>query len=1186
MSKKIIAFVLAIAMAFSSITVAFADEAVSAEVQALAEVGMLEGDGNGVTVEYTKKEMDRFTAAISILKLKGLYEEALAFNGEANFVDAKDLLWEDGKNVLAYLKANPTIGFAGDPTTGKFMPFEKIDEQSYIKVLLETLGYKQTTAEVAGDFTWDETIEFAESIGLKATNAKPFTIDALAKLTVSAFKSEMKNGKLLIEALIESGRVDREIAEKHGLVEVLSAALESAKAIGNTVVEVTFDGEINKAAENVSLYEIEGLTVKEAIIAGEKVVRLTTDAMVAGKVYTLTVGNVEVNFAGLAKVTGTPSLVKVEGPDTERVELTFDKVLDFVTATDVANYEIAGVKIVKAEVDGDTVTLTTEGLAPQKTHTIKVSNIASVDGAVLKSASKSFFAKVDKVAPKLEGVATRTFTRLEATFSELLSKESATDLANYTIKAGSNGELEILSIKDITKSGATKTTVEITTAPQKTGVRYELIVKGVADRAVIPNVMEKEGKATFSGKGEDKSAPTFAGFEYISKNLVKVDFTEQGYSRLDESTALDANNYSFNNGITVEKVEKLPGDKEDFRSVLLTVSDLDAKTYKLTVSGIKDEYGNEIKETEKAKTFSPKNVVAAQVKKVWASDVNEVKVEFTTDMNKEVLEDITKYSIDGNIGAPVEAEYSISAKTLTLTTGTDLVAGKTYKLTITGLKDLAGFEVNAKPTFVGVSKANDIEAPIVESIEALNDKVVKVIFSEPMQVVNPIENMTLTVESGKVMKARVAYDDNTTFEFSFDDSETYRLLDKEYTNVQFSDNFMDVAGNKLDVDSEESITEFYGDSYEPEKITLDGFEQISVKAFKLIFSDRVKLNSVQSAASGTGLTAEYAKVDGKEVKNEVILSGTTPFKLGREFKVDLSKVKSIHGIEVEYGDEKDLVLVAELEDEEVPYIEKVEATYRNEIKVTYNEDLSYGGKYLVTYYDNNGKEQTITISKVEFKDNVVTLTPSRNLENGVVYTIKVTEGAKDLAGNQGEKDVEYTFDGTNAVKIDNYITVNVVNGTKIEVIPYAALADGAYTAKIVYGDNNVLHTETINVNEASNNKSKIVISLDAEDAVLAGTTYTLTLEKDSTKYECTFNGVVEDDITVVVNSETNELEVSYAGMKEGDLITVEGISANYEVKDTDVTNGYAQFNVPTAAAKVYAVRNGIVLFYTTFTPAE
>ncbi|HCJ58161.1 MAG TPA: hypothetical protein DHV55_12990 [Clostridiaceae bacterium] len=1182
MSKKIIALVLAFAMMFSTITVAFAEEAISSEAKALATVGMLEGDGNGVTPEYTAKVMDRFTAAISLLKLKGLYADALAFKGEANFADAQDLKWEEGKNVLSYLKANPGLGFAGDPTTGKFMPFVNIDEKSYVKVLLETLGYKQTTAEVTGDFAWEETISFAGTIGLKATNANPFTIDALAKLTVSALKAQMKDGKILINVLVESGKVDKEKAIAAGLYEELTAKVESVKAIGNTTVEVTFDGEVSASyAENKANYKIAGLEVKSATLVAKDAVRLETAAMTAGKVYTLEIGEEKVSFAGLAKVTGTPALTKVEGTDTEKVELTFDKVLDFASATNVENYEIANVKVVKAELDVDKVTLTTEGLTANKTHTIKVKNIASVDGAVLKSASKSFFARVDKVAPKLEGVSTKTFTRLTATFSELLTKESAVDLANYTIKAGKDAELEILSIKDITESDATKTTVEITTAPQKTSVRYELVVSNVVDRAVVANVMVKEGKVTFTGKGEDKTAPTFTSFDYVSKNIVKVSFTEQGNTRLDEESALDVNNYSFNNDVEVVKVEKIPGEKEDFRTVLVTVSDLDAKTYKLTVSGVKDEYGNEMKTTEKAKTFSPKNVVAAQVSKVWASDKNVVKVLFTKDINKAVAEDITKYSVDGNMGAPVKAEYSISAKTLTLTMGSNLTAGKSYKLTITGLVDLAGYAVNAKPTFVGVSTANDIEAPTVESIEALNNKVVKVIFSEPMQVPANIADLKLTVETGKTMTAKVAYEDNTTFEFSFDDSKV--LEDKEYKDtLAFVGTYKDVAGNVLDVTSEDSVLEFYGDSYAPEKITLDGSDQTSVKSFKLIFSDRVDKNTVNAA----GLTASYAQADSKDVKNEVVLSSTSKLKLGKTYIVDLSAVKSIHGIGVEYGDEKNLELVADLEDEEAPYIEKVEATYRNEVKVTYNEDLNYGGKYTITYYDNNGKEQTIgtglTAAPV---DNVVTLALSKNLEAGVVYTVKVTAAAQDLAGNKSETDVEYTFDGTNAVKVGNYVTVNVVNGTTIEINSFSGLAAGKYAVKIANGDNVVLDLKEVEggedtrVNVAEGAKKVVINSIPAAKALLSGATYTLTFGS----YECAFKGIVEDSITVVVNGDN--IEVSYDGMKLNDTVYVG--ANNEKVEAAEMTAGYVQFAKPTDTTDIYVVRDGVVLFFLQgFNPAE
>ena len=127
--KKTLALILAFAMVFSTITVAFAEEpaAVSAEATALGTIGMLEGDGDGVTAEYTAKELNRLTAAIMILKLKGLYEDALKYDGVNNFVDAEELKWSEGKNILAYVKDNP-VGFGGNEK-GEFNPYDTLSEQ-------------------------------------------------------------------------------------------------------------------------------------------------------------------------------------------------------------------------------------------------------------------------------------------------------------------------------------------------------------------------------------------------------------------------------------------------------------------------------------------------------------------------------------------------------------------------------------------------------------------------------------------------------------------------------------------------------------------------------------------------------------------------------------------------------------------------------------------------------------------------------------------------------------------------------------------------------------------------------------------------------------------------------------------------------------------------------------------------
>ncbi|HCJ59059.1 MAG TPA: esterase, partial [Clostridiaceae bacterium] len=114
--RKLLAFLLAFTIAFSAAGYmdSYAAASVSAEVNVLVDIGMLVGDGNGVTREYTQKEMTRLTAAISILKLRGLYDDAVDYEGYANFADSDEVKWAEGKNIMAYLKANPNLGFIGD----------------------------------------------------------------------------------------------------------------------------------------------------------------------------------------------------------------------------------------------------------------------------------------------------------------------------------------------------------------------------------------------------------------------------------------------------------------------------------------------------------------------------------------------------------------------------------------------------------------------------------------------------------------------------------------------------------------------------------------------------------------------------------------------------------------------------------------------------------------------------------------------------------------------------------------------------------------------------------------------------------------------------------------------------------------------------------------------------------------
>lgn len=220
--KKTLAILLALALVFSSITVSFAEETLPVGAQAAKDLGMLVGDGSGVSLDYLKTTPTRIQAAVMVLRLKGLEDDAKAFTGTANFADANTAAW--AAPIMAYLNATPAVGFQG-VGNNNFNPTGKMDAKSYYKVMLETLGYKYGT-----DFTWDNVLTFAADKKLSAVaNVANFTVNDLATATIETLKANVAGGTTTLAAkLVAENVITKEAAAKAGLVSEL--AVESVKA--------------------------------------------------------------------------------------------------------------------------------------------------------------------------------------------------------------------------------------------------------------------------------------------------------------------------------------------------------------------------------------------------------------------------------------------------------------------------------------------------------------------------------------------------------------------------------------------------------------------------------------------------------------------------------------------------------------------------------------------------------------------------------------------------------------------------------------------------------------------------------------------------------------------------------------------------------------------------------------------
>ncbi|MFD2332446.1 plastocyanin/azurin family copper-binding protein [Cohnella sp. GCM10020058] len=173
--------------------------AVKTDGQTAAELGLLIGEGEGVTAEYLAKGTTRIQAAIISLRLQGKLEAAKAYTGTDSFADA-NLAGAGNRPILAFLHGNPAYGWTGEGAN-RFNPLAPVSSQQLYKVLLETLGYRSNA-----DFVYKDTEAFASGKGLVSIAGTPSLTNALmASALVESLSAQTAMGHSLFDMLQMEG---------------------------------------------------------------------------------------------------------------------------------------------------------------------------------------------------------------------------------------------------------------------------------------------------------------------------------------------------------------------------------------------------------------------------------------------------------------------------------------------------------------------------------------------------------------------------------------------------------------------------------------------------------------------------------------------------------------------------------------------------------------------------------------------------------------------------------------------------------------------------------------------------------------------------------------------------------------------------------------------------------------------
>ena len=654
--KKLLAVVVAICVLATFTVPAFAETKTDAQVA--TDLGVIKGSGEGVTAAYLATTPDRLQGAIMFLRLKGLEDTAKAFVGADNFADVEGLN-DTNQAILAYLKANPELGFAGIGDN-KFSPLTKMTAKEYYKVMLVALGYVYET-----DFTWANVLSFAATKGLvKNIDNETFTVNDLCIATVEALKATVKGGTdTLIAKLVDGGSIASATAVASGIYTAVAKTLEITSATADTLktAKFVFNQELN--SDTVKVDNFTGPSLKAVKLLDDKktVIVVLTDAKTEqSKTEDITVKNVK-SAAGVTIVETKKTVTFVDNTipvisgavakNAKTIVISASEPMkaenQWTTNFDKIKIDGTGVTAASSTVDyvKNTVTLNLVSILATGSHKIEIAGLTDWANYTAVTQTYNFDVAADTTAPEITAGKVNNPNQIQVTFNEDVDR-------NYKGSFKINTEDAKAVVQDA--EDASKFTLDLTTA-LTIGATIEINVKYKDQKDVVGNTTAEK---TFTFKVADDTAIPTVTASIDSSNKITLTFSK------DTLKTGKMKIYKEDGTTQIGGEIDLAGQTWDSASVCKVannaggsgLNDTDSKNIKIKITDVKDATvrANAIAETVIALTAvdTKKPVVQPYYTVTEGSTGAEdtIKIYFSEAMNAETLKNLSNYSVATSSG--------------------------------------------------------------------------------------------------------------------------------------------------------------------------------------------------------------------------------------------------------------------------------------------------------------------------------------------------------------------------------------------------------------------------------------------------------------------------------------------------------------------------------------------------------
>ncbi len=1081
--KRVLSLVLALSLVLGSIPAGFA--AIPSAGDTLKGYGLLTGDQNGNLNE--DKDITRGEMMVVLARLLGKFDEAKAYSIPST---SKDVA---GHWAAAYIAFAEKEAWTAGKGNGIFDPNGKVTLQETATFMMKALGYTVT------DFS--RVVEEANALGLLKDvniNGEPSKAIVRADLFIAALNTINTPVKDSTETL----------GAKLGVLKVEVSALDpsAAKAISHNIIQVTLSKEATAVkAADFSVVDKDGkaLEVKAATLIDSKTVWVDTADQKAGTIYTAKVAGKSFAVTGLQKDASLPEITKDDSrvKDNQTLRIVFSKEMDPRNVLVAANYTFTnGLTATAAEFeldkDGDAdraiVLVTTSAQEANKLYKMTIGAAVTdlYGNKVSTSDDNNLFTftgiKADTVAPRIKTVNAENGQKVVIEFKEEdseMSKANAVNPANYVIVDKTDASKTVTVTAAKFKYGLDKNnTVILTTSAQVEKHSYEVTISNVTDKfgnALMGN------KSSFTGAPLDVTGPKINGIQALSNTVVKVLFTET----VDEATATTAANYVMNNDLAVTKAEI---DSADDSIVWLTTSTQKVSTsYKLTVSNVKDEYGNAISSSNVAYfNGMPVDDSEPTVKSAVASvesGTTYVTITFSENVSETTAKVAANYYFGSDIG------YGISVKKISDSVYrvkvNALTDGTLYTVVVNNVQDLAGNTVdyddkNNEKQFVGKVSA-DTDKPRLVTAYTVDKRTVKLIFDKAMDPTNLVANASYSIKDkdGNAVSFSIKEPDKA----SSNKEVTLRMTTDVFTNlangnsttytIKVLSGLMGVNGAAVDTSYESK--DVYSTTTEPAKVQVSSATSLDKKTVDVKFNQSISLatwdhdsnpatdeiellnralivfdNISDSTKSDVVASLAYVTTGDDQILR---VTAASDLVAGDKYEirftgVDLTSITDVFG-------DKDMTGVATADLTATFYASSNTnaapglVTYANgsipgHVTVTMSEEVlktaAFDASDLVANINNYvvGKDDLSgDITRVEVDGTTVDIFfNNTGLTQGKTYTITMKKGAFiDLAGLGTSEDIDLTFgvsSGTRDAVVIEGVTINktVAGYTNIYVV--------------------------------------------------------------------------------------------------------------------------------------------------------